>query len=972
MKKISIYICAWVFFACSLPLLHAENADVLKAEEERIALIEKTMQSVIAVFPAEEDRPLGGGSGVIISPDGYALTNFHVVQPCGPAMKCGLPDGKIYDAVVVGLDPAGDIALIKLMGRDDFPHAKIGNSDAVKVGDPSYVMGNPFMLALDFKPCVSYGIISGMHRYQYPAGTFLEYTDCIQTDAAVNPGNSGGPIFNASGELIGIIGRCSFEKRGRVNVGIGYAVSINQTQYFLGTLKSGKIVDHASADMTAYTDGAGKVIIEDLLPFSDLARWGVRSGDEMVRFANRTIDTANTYKNILGIYPKGWKVPVVIRTPDGGRHDVNIRLNGLHGEAELLDMTEKMLEPPIPPEKPRIPGEEKEKKPLEIPIEIPGLQKKMEEAKIPAFIKPVYEKKRGYANFHFNRIELKRVTESWRKGFGTKEPDTGEWLLEGKITGNPDTYKIKIDEDGIDYVFPADMGLWLNDPTKQKDSLHSDPRYHYVAPRGSGGLFAALYLWRLMVTHPKLEFADVTYAGTAPIRGDLSVVYDVLDVYWETVFARFYFSQADGRLVLMEFYSDERRDFPGEIYFNKYVKIDEMLVPSQLEVRYGPIHFGSFDIEKYTPFTEKVIGESIETKEIALIPDPIRAASPEFMDTPEKIIEETSRKIVKIYGAGGLSGLHSYQSGCIISADGLILTVLSGLLEADPVLVILDNGQKFEAKIFAADAKMELAILKIDASELPFFNLPAAVAVTDATNDEADNFGFDTSIKPGDQVLAVSNPFNIAIGNEMVSVQQAVISVRTNLKARRGMFATTYKGPVYVIDKTTNNPGGKGGALVRRDNGQLVGIIGKELRNAENNTWFNFILPTEQVRASIRTMLDPKNESKPLVLISDDAMGRDILEIIPADTEKILRKWGILLVTNIGARTPPFIETVRSGSRAAELGLQPDDLIVMVNNRIAPSRNSVEQQILATEKGKPITLTIERNMELLDVVFHNE
>ena len=191
-----------------------------RLEQERIARIEKTMQSVIAVFPATEGGPLGGGSGVVISPDGYALTNFHVVQPCGVAMKCGMADGKAYNAILVGLDPVGDIALIKLLGRDDFPFAPMGNSDSVRIGDEALVMGNPFMLAIDYKPCISYGIISGTHRYQYPAGTFLEYTDCLQTDAAVNPGNSGGPLVNMRGELVGI----NTAIYGDTYQGIGFAI----------------------------------------------------------------------------------------------------------------------------------------------------------------------------------------------------------------------------------------------------------------------------------------------------------------------------------------------------------------------------------------------------------------------------------------------------------------------------------------------------------------------------------------------------------------------------------------------------------------------------------------------------------------------------------------------------------------------------------------------------------------------------
>ena len=148
--------------------------------------------------------------------------------------------------MIVGIDPTGDVALIKLLGREDFPAAELGDSDLVRAGDWCFAVGNPFLLATDFQPSISYGIVSGVHRYQPPAGTLLEYTDCIQTDAAINPGNSGGPLFDAQGRLIGINGRGSFEKRGRVNVGVGYAISINQIKKFLGCLHSGRIVDHAT------------------------------------------------------------------------------------------------------------------------------------------------------------------------------------------------------------------------------------------------------------------------------------------------------------------------------------------------------------------------------------------------------------------------------------------------------------------------------------------------------------------------------------------------------------------------------------------------------------------------------------------------------------------------------------------------------------------------------------------------------
>ena len=102
---------------------------VLAAEAQRVATIERISRPTIAIFDAAGQ---GGGSGVIISPDGYALSNFHVTAATGPAMKCGLADGRFVNAVLVGLDPGGDVALIKLLGDEKFPTAELGDSDACR------------------------------------------------------------------------------------------------------------------------------------------------------------------------------------------------------------------------------------------------------------------------------------------------------------------------------------------------------------------------------------------------------------------------------------------------------------------------------------------------------------------------------------------------------------------------------------------------------------------------------------------------------------------------------------------------------------------------------------------------------------------------------------------------------------------------------------------------------------------------
>src|SRR5262245_14933268 len=261
-KQITIW--AALLALASPAMGQAVNGKVALAEKKRVEVINKVKPSVVAVMARDLRGNLtGNGSGVLIDEEGYCLTNWHVTSATrSVTMKCGLPDGIIYDAVLVGLDKVGDVALIKLFPKkagDRFPFARMGDSDLVKAGDWSLAMGNPFSLATDFTPTVTFGLVSGVHRYQYPAGTLLEYTDCIQIDTSINPGNSGGPPFNMDAELIGINGRGSFEKRGRVNSGVGYAISINQIKNFMGHLRVGLDTDHASlgASMESESEDEG-------------------------------------------------------------------------------------------------------------------------------------------------------------------------------------------------------------------------------------------------------------------------------------------------------------------------------------------------------------------------------------------------------------------------------------------------------------------------------------------------------------------------------------------------------------------------------------------------------------------------------------------------------------------------------------------------------------------------------------------
>ncbi len=198
---------------------------------------------------------IGGGSGVVISSDGYALTNAHVT---GEARKfiVRFVGGKIVYADLVNIDPLADIALIKIKNAKNLPFVKLGDSDKAQVGNIVIAIGNPYILGIeDFTPTVTKGVVSAKHIYisdilQAPQVRFV-HIDTLQIDAPINPGNSGGPLFNLKGELIGINSslrsRWAFEgvtQNYRFNTGTGYAISINYIKKLLPKLYSQEVITH--------------------------------------------------------------------------------------------------------------------------------------------------------------------------------------------------------------------------------------------------------------------------------------------------------------------------------------------------------------------------------------------------------------------------------------------------------------------------------------------------------------------------------------------------------------------------------------------------------------------------------------------------------------------------------------------------------------------------------------------------------
>ncbi|MBP7310162.1 MAG: trypsin-like peptidase domain-containing protein [Candidatus Cloacimonetes bacterium] len=173
------------------------------------------------------------GSGVIYDPEGYIITNAHVVQGA-TQIKVVLPDKREFDAGIIGMDSIHDIAKLKISGNK-LPHAALGNSDDLIIGEWSIALGNPYgFLMNDSKPSVSVGVISALNRSFSPREDKHIYKGMIQTDAAVNPGNSGGPLVNINGEVIGINTFIFSENGG--NIGIGFAIPVNTVKSILSQL----------------------------------------------------------------------------------------------------------------------------------------------------------------------------------------------------------------------------------------------------------------------------------------------------------------------------------------------------------------------------------------------------------------------------------------------------------------------------------------------------------------------------------------------------------------------------------------------------------------------------------------------------------------------------------------------------------------------------------------------------------------
>lgn len=272
----------------------------------------------------------GEGSGVILSADGYVLTNNHVVSSAaGDTVRVVFADGKTAQAKIVGTDPKTDLAVVKTSGVSDLKAARFGDSDGMQVGDQVLALGSP----LGLQGSVTAGILSARDRtiqagengqQQNPQQGASSISGLLQTDAPINPGNSGGALVNTRGEVIGINTAIATAGQGSSgNIGVGFAIPSNKAKDVAGKLQRGEKVSHPSLGVSVNAAEDGGALVAAVVPGSAAEKAGLQRGDVITRFGDKVVNDSN---DLVGAVQAG-KV--------GDRVEVTYKRNGAESKATV-------------------------------------------------------------------------------------------------------------------------------------------------------------------------------------------------------------------------------------------------------------------------------------------------------------------------------------------------------------------------------------------------------------------------------------------------------------------------------------------------------------------------------------------------------------------------------------------------------------------------------------------------------------
>ncbi len=262
--------------------------------------------------PQKDQKRTSLGSGVIISKDGYIVTNNHVVENA-ETINVRLTNFEEYDAKIIGRDPKSDLALLKIAPKNGLPVTAFGDSDKLRVGDWVMAIGNPF----GFEQTVTAGIVSGKGR-SLGSGPYESF---IQTDASINPGNSGGPLFNLRGEMVGI--NSAIYSRSGGNIGIGFAIPANMAKNVINQLKEhgsvvrgwlGVMIQPVTPELAAQFKMERPIgaLVGEVSPGSPADKAGIKPGDVIVAFNGKEISQVSMLPNLVAETPVGSRAEVTL------------------------------------------------------------------------------------------------------------------------------------------------------------------------------------------------------------------------------------------------------------------------------------------------------------------------------------------------------------------------------------------------------------------------------------------------------------------------------------------------------------------------------------------------------------------------------------------------------------------------------------------------------------------------------------
>ncbi len=272
-------------------------------------ILAKVEPSVVDIV-ASNRRSSGEGTGIIISPDGYILTNAHVVEGASRVTVSTPASSKALTATVVGADEDNDVALLKVENASGLPAAELGRSADVKVGDDVVAIGNALGLRGD--PTVTRGIVSALNR------RVDNLAGMIQTDAAINPGNSGGPLVNSAGQVIGI--NTAVAAQGAQN--IGFAIPIDKARALGDRLKTGQgpaPVAFLGVSTTETADGSGGAQVVEVVSGGPAQRAGLGVGDLIVSFDGKPVGGSDSLSGLVQARQPGDTVQVVVERNGSSR-----------------------------------------------------------------------------------------------------------------------------------------------------------------------------------------------------------------------------------------------------------------------------------------------------------------------------------------------------------------------------------------------------------------------------------------------------------------------------------------------------------------------------------------------------------------------------------------------------------------------------------------------------------------------------